>query len=209
MNDADFPVVDVLDGIEAARRAGLGPIKVNMVVQRGTNEHQILPMARRFRGPGVVLRFIEYMDVGMSNGWRMDEVLPSAQVLARLREDAELVPLAPTVEGETATRWGYADGSGEIGLISSVTQAFCGDCNRARLSTEGRLYTCLFAGDGHDLRALLRGDGDHPPRSDAEIAAALGALWTRRNDRYSELRASLPAAESGPARRVEMHYIGG
>ena len=209
MNDVDFPVAEVLRGIEAAQAAGLAPIKVNMVVKRGTNDDQIVPMARHFRGTGVVLRFIEYMDVGMSNGWRMDEVLPSAQVLARLREDAELVPLAATVEGETATRWGYADGSGEIGLISSVTQAFCGDCNRARLSTEGRLYTCLFAGDGHDLRALLRGDGEHPPRSDTEIAAALGALWTQRGDRYSELRASLPAADSGPARRVEMHYIGG
>ncbi len=210
MNDVDFPVADVLRGIEAAQAAGLSPIKVNMVVKRGTNDDQIVPMARHFRGTGVVLRFIEYMDVGMSNGWRMDEVLPSVQVLDRLREHAELVPLAPATEGETATRWGYADGSGEIGLISSVTQAFCGDCNRARLSTEGRLYTCLFAGDGHDLRALLRGDADHDPRTDDEIAAALGALWTRRGDRYSELRASQPATpDAGPARRVEMHYIGG
>ena len=214
MNDVDFPVADVLRGIEAAQAAGLAPIKVNMVVKRGTNDDQIVPMARHFRGTGVVLRFIEYMDVGMSNGWRMDEVLPSADVLARLRQDpelrADLVPLAPSSDGETAVRWGYADGSGEIGLISSVTQAFCGDCNRARLSTEGRLYTCLFAGDGHDLRALLRGDAVHEARTDDEIAAALGALWTRRNDRYSELRASLPAAaDAGPARRVEMHYIGG
>ncbi|OWQ91466.1 GTP 3',8-cyclase MoaA [Roseateles aquatilis] len=209
MNDVDFPVADVLRGIDVAQAVGLAPIKVNMVVKRGTNDDQIVPMARHFRGTGVVLRFIEYMDVGMSNGWRMDEVMPSAQVLARLREDADLVPLAPTVEGETATRWAYADGSGEIGLISSVTQAFCGDCNRARLSTEGRLYTCLFAGDGHDLRALLRGDARQGPRTDDEIAAALGALWARRDDRYSELRASLPPSEAGGARRVEMHYIGG
>ena len=209
MNDVDFPVADVLEGIAKAQAVGLAPIKVNMVVKRGTNDDQIVPMARHFRGTGVTLRFIEYMDVGMSNGWRMDEVLPSSDVLARLREDAELVPLAPTVEGETATRWGYADGSGEIGLISSVTQAFCGDCNRARLSTEGKLYTCLFAGAGHDLRGLLRGDAQGEPRTDDEIAAALGALWTRRADRYSELRATLPAAEAGSARRVEMHYIGG
>ncbi|MET0210214.1 MAG: radical SAM protein, partial [Burkholderiaceae bacterium] len=210
MNDVDFPVADVLAGIEAAQAAGLAPIKVNMVVKRGTNDDQIIPMARHFRGAGVVLRFIEYMDVGSSNGWRMDEVLPSAQVLARLRQHFDLAPLAPTVEGETARRWGYADGEGEIGLISSVTQAFCGDCNRARLSTEGRLYTCLFATGGHDLRALLRGTATEPARSDAEITAALGALWGRRDDRYSERRASLPAAEPGDtARRVEMHYIGG
>jgi cyclic pyranopterin phosphate synthase len=209
MNDVDFPVADVLEGIARAQAVGLAPVKVNMVVKRGTNDDQILPMARHFRGTGVTLRFIEYMDVGMSNGWRMDEVLPSSEVLARLREDADLIPLAPTVEGETATRWGYADGSGEIGLISSVTQAFCGDCNRARLSTEGQLYTCLFAGAGHDLRGLLRGDAQGEPRTDDEIAAALGTLWTRRGDRYSELRASMPAAEAGSARRVEMHYIGG
>ncbi|MBO9688531.1 MAG: GTP 3',8-cyclase MoaA [Mitsuaria chitosanitabida] len=209
MNDVDFPVADVLEGIARAQAVGLAPVKVNMVVKRGTNDDQILPMARHFRGTGVTLRFIEYMDVGMSNGWRMDEVLPSSEVLARLREDADLIPLAPTAEGETATRWGYADGSGEIGLISSVTQAFCGDCNRARLSTEGQLYTCLFAGAGHDLRGLLRGDALGEPRTDDEIAAALGTMWTRRGDRYSELRASMPAAEAGSARRVEMHYIGG
>lgn len=209
MNDVDFPVADVLHGIDTALAVGLAPVKVNMVVKRGTNDDQILPMARHFRGTGVTLRFIEFMDVGMSNGWNMDEVLPSSEVLARLRSEVDLVPLAPTAEGETATRWGYADGSGEIGLISSVTQAFCGDCNRARLSTEGQLYTCLFASQGHDLRALLRGQGELPARSDAEISAALGALWGRRSDRYSELRASLPPGESGGARRVEMHYIGG
>jgi cyclic pyranopterin phosphate synthase len=209
MNDVDFPVADVLHGIETAQAVGLAPVKVNMVVKRGTNDDQILPMARHFRGTGVTLRFIEYMDVGMSNGWRMDEVLPSSEVLARLRSEVDLVPLAPTAEGETATRWGYADGSGEIGLISSVTQAFCGDCNRARLSTEGQLYTCLFASQGHDLRALIRGKGELPARSDAEISAALGALWGRRSDRYSEVRASLPPSEAGGVKRVEMHYIGG
>ena len=208
MNDVDFPVADVLRGIETAQAVGLAPIKVNMVVKRGTNDDQIVPMARHFRGTGVVLRFIEYMDVGMSNGWRMDEVLPSADVLARLRQDdelrADLVPLAPSSDGETATRWGYADGSGEIGLISSVTQAFCHECNRARLSTEGKLYLCLFASRGHDLRALLRGD-----YSDEQIASAIANIWHHRDDRYSELRGA-QAADSGTGeRRVEMHYIGG
>jgi cyclic pyranopterin phosphate synthase len=203
MNDADFPVADVLAGIEAAAAAGFAPIKVNMVVQRGTNEQEIVPMARHFRGSGVVLRFIEYMDVGSSNGWRMDEVLPSAQVLERLREHWELRQLDPSTPGETAQRWAYADGAGEIGLVSSVTQAFCRDCNRARLSTEGKLFTCLFATRGHDLRALLRGG-----RSDAEIASALAALWTQRDDRYSELRGSATPDSTGE-RRVEMHYIGG
>lgn len=207
MNDVDFPVAEVLDGIAAAQAAGLHPVKVNMVVKRGTNEQEILPMARHFRGSGAILRFIEFMDVGMSNGWRMDDVLPSAEVLQRLREEFELRPLTPSVDGETAERWAYADGQGEIGLISSVTQAFCGDCNRARLSTEGMLYTCLFADQGHDLRALLRG---HPgaglaPCGDAQIGQALADLWGLREDRYSELR----SAHSAPQRRIEMHYIGG
>ncbi len=207
MNDADFPVAEVLAGIMAARDAGLSPIKVNMVVKRGTNDQEIVPMARYFRehfDGQVVLRFIEYMDVGASNGWRMDEVLPSARVLERLQAHWPLLPLDPTVVGETAQRWRYADGGGEIGLISSVTQAFCHDCNRARLSTEGKLFLCLFATAGHDLRALLR-----QGRSDAEISAALGAVWALRDDRYSELRsAQLPDPAAG-LRRVEMHYIGG
>src|SRR5574343_51355 len=156
MNDVDFPVAEVLEGIAAARDAGLHPVKVNMVVKRGTNEHEILPMARHFRGTGHVLRFIEYMDVGATNGWRMDEVLPSAQVQQMIHAELPLVPLAHAAPGETAQRWAYADGGGEVGFISSVTQAFCGDCNRARLSTEGKLYTCLFATRGHDLRELLR-----------------------------------------------------
>ena len=217
MNDVDFPVADVLAGIDAAVAAGLGPVKVNMVVKRGTNENEIVPMARHFRerhGGQVVLRFIEYMDVGATNGWRMDQVLPSAEVRARLHAAFPLVPLDAAQPGETAERWAYADGRGEVGFISSVTQAFCGDCNRARLSTEGQLYLCLFAERGHDLRALLR--GAHPsgrPWSDTEIAAAIGLIWQRRDDRYSQLRASRPAEtdtpESGGRRRIEMSYIGG
>ena len=211
MNDVDFPVADVLAGIEAAHAAGLSHIKVNMVVKRGTNDHEILPMARHFRGTGTTLRFIEYMDVGATNGWRMDEVLPSAQLIERLRAELPLVPLEPSSPGETAERWGYADASGqhdpalgEVGVISSVTQAFCHDCNRARLSTEGKLYLCLFASQGYDLRSLLRGGA-----SDADIAAAIAPIWQQRTDRYSELRSTLPADNTQGARRVEMSYIGG
>jgi cyclic pyranopterin phosphate synthase len=204
MNDVDFPVAQVLEGIAAARAAGLGPIKVNMVVKRGTNDHEILPMARHFRGSGIVLRFIEYMDVGATNGWRMDEVLPSSEVRKMIASEFPLVPLDAAAAGETAQRWAYADGAGEVGFVSSVTQAFCGDCNRARLSTEGKLYLCLFASNGYDLRALLR-DG----ASDADIASAIGQIWQGRGDRYSQLRGTLPADSSGGARRVEMSYIGG
>jgi len=204
MNDVDFPVAEVLQGIEAANAVGLGPIKVNMVVKRGTNEHEIVPMARHFRGTGVVLRYIEYMDVGATNGWRLDEVLPSAQVVQRLHEIFPLRALEPSAPGETAERWAYEDGAGEIGVISSVTQAFCGSCNRARLSTEGRLYLCLFAEQGHDLRALLRGGA-----SDDQLASAIGHIWQGRTDRYSQLRSQL-APDSGTGRkRVEMSYIGG
>ena len=212
MNDVDFPVADVLAGIEAARAAGLGQypdgrpgaLKVNMVVKRGTNDHEILPMARHFKGTGMVLRFIEYMDVGATNGWRMDEVLPSAEVVQRIQAELPLVPLEHNAPGETAQRWGYADGSGEIGVISSVTQAFCGDCNRARLSTEGQLYLCLFATQGHDLRALVRGGA-----SDADLASAIGHIWQGRSDRYSQLRSALAPDTGTGARRVEMSYIGG
>jgi len=209
MNDVDFPVTDVLAGIEAARDAGLGPIKINMVVKRGTNDQEILPMARHFRdhyGSAVILRFIEYMDVGATNGWRMNEVLPSAEVVQRIGAELPLVPLEASAPGETAQRWAYADGGGEIGVISSVTQAFCQDCSRARLSTEGRLYLCLFASQGHDLRPLLR-DG----ASDADILSRIGHVWHGRADRYSELRAMRDpdmGGEVGP-RRVEMSYIGG
>lgn len=203
MNDVGFPVADVLRGIEAAERAGLGPLKVNMVVKRGTNDQEIVPMAAHFRGTPVILRFIEYMDVGTSNGWRMDEVLPSAEIIARLSQHWPLEEIEPNYTGETAERWRYVDGAGEIGVISSVTQAFCRDCNRARLSTEGKLFLCLFASRGHDLRALLRGD-----YSDEQIAAAIGLVWGEREDRYSELRAARQASDAGE-RRVEMHYIGG
>ncbi len=208
MNDVDFPVADVLMGIDAALAAGLGPIKVNMVVKRGTNEQEILPMARHFRGTGVVLRFIEYMDVGATNGWRMDEVMPSAEVVARIAAEFPLRPLEASAPGETAQRWAYADGTGEIGVISSVTQAFCHDCSRARLSTEGQLYTCLFASRGHDLRPLLRDTG----ADDERLLSAIGHIWQGRADRYSELRAlrgpDAPAEGDAP-RRVEMSYIGG
>jgi len=207
MNDVDFPVAEVLHGLDEAARVGLGPIKVNMVVKRGTNDQEILPLAHHFRGTPIVLRFIEYMDVGATNGWRMDEVLPSAEVLARLRGEFALEPLDAHYVGETAERWRYVDGAGEIGLISSVTQAFCRDCNRARLSTEGKLFLCLFASHGHDLRALLR----DPARawSDAEIGAAIGEVWRARDDRYSELRGAMAADPGSGERRVEMHYIGG
>ena len=211
MNDVDFPVSEVLTGIEAARDAGLGPIKINMVVKRGTNENQILPMARHFRGSGMVLRFIEYMDVGASNGWRMDDVLPSSEVVKRIAAELPLVQLDPSNPGETAERWGYADAAGqhdktlgEIGVISSVTQAFCGDCNRARLSTEGKLYLCLFASQAYDLRALLRNQS-----SQADLESAVAHIWQGRSDNYSESR-SAHSGDSAPAqRRVEMSYIGG
>jgi GTP 3',8-cyclase len=205
MNDVGFPVAEVLDGIRAAQDAGLGPIKVNMVVQRGVNDDQILSMARHFRHSGVVLRFIEYMDVGATNGWRMDQVLPSSEVQRRIAEEFALTPLSHSAPGETAERWAYADGGGEVGFISSVTQAFCGDCNRARLSTEGRLYTCLFAHRGHDLRGLLRGV---EPVDDGQLAGAIAGVWTGRGDRYSQLRGQGQATPEGE-RRVEMHYIGG
>ena len=204
MNDADFPVAEVLAGIDAAQQVGLGPIKVNMVVRRGTNDHEILAMARHFKGTPIILRFIEYMDVGATNGWRMDEVLPSADVVARIDAVYPLEAIEPNCSGETAERWRYRDGSGEIGVISSVTQAFCHDCNRARLSTEGKLFLCLFATHGHDLRALLRGG-----YSDEQIASAIGLIWQARDDRYSELRSTLAPAPAGGERRVEMHYIGG
>jgi GTP 3',8-cyclase len=211
MNDVDFPVADVLAGIDAAQHAGLKDIKVNMVVKRGTNDSEILPMARHFRGTGVNLRLIEYMDVGATNGWRMDEVLPSSAVIQRIHAHLPLVQLEPSAPGETAQRWGYADAAGqhapalgEIGVISSVTQAFCGDCNRARLSTEGQLYLCLFATHGHDLRSLVRGGA-----SDAQLASAIGHIWQARSDRYSQLRSSLPADNAAGVRRVEMSYIGG
>jgi cyclic pyranopterin phosphate synthase len=211
MNDVDFPVADVLHGIDAAREAGLGPIKINMVVKRGTNEAEILPMAQRFKGSGMVLRFIEYMDVGATNSWRMHEVMPSCEVVQLIQSVLPLVQLEASQPGETAERWGYADAlgrhdsaAGEIGVISSVTQAFCSSCNRARLSTEGQLYLCLFAQQGYDLRSLVR-----KPSSDAELANTIGNIWQGRTDRYSELRSALPQDAGAPTRRIEMSYIGG
>ncbi|WP_250865878.1 GTP 3',8-cyclase MoaA [Caballeronia sp. INSB1] len=204
MNDADFAVADVLNGIEAAQAAGLDPIKVNMVVKRGTNDQEIVPMARHFKNSGTVLRFIEYMDVGASNGWNMNEVLPSAQVVERIDAYFPLEPLEAHTAAETAQRWGYRDGSGEIGVISSVTRAFCDSCTRARLSTEGKLYLCLFAVSGHDLRGLIRGGA-----SDEEVATAIARIWEARGDRYSQLRGSTSAPSREDARRVEMSYIGG
>jgi cyclic pyranopterin phosphate synthase len=211
MNDVDFAVSDVLDGMAAAHAAGLGPVKVNMVVKGGMNDDQILPMARHFRDTPYILRFIEYMDVGASNGWNMDEVVPSGEVVRRISAQMPLVPVSANYAGETAARWRYQDGQGEIGLISSVTQAFCQDCSRIRLSTEGKLYTCLFATRGHDLRALMR-EG----RSDAELSSAIAQLWRKRADRYSETRtintAGLERSGAGSAggqKRIEMSYIGG
>ena len=200
MNDVDFPVERVLEGIEAAAAAGLGPVKVNMVVKRGVNDDGVLSMARHFRGTGHVLRFIEYMDVGQTNGWRMDDVVPSAEILSAIASEYPVEPIEPSYRGEVANRYRYADGGGEIGLIASVTQPFCGDCSRVRLSAEGRLYTCLFAVRGHDLRSLLRGRA-----TDEELDAAIAGVWTARIDRYSEIRSS----ETASLARVEMSYIGG
>jgi cyclic pyranopterin phosphate synthase len=200
MNDVDFPVARVLEGIEAAAAAGLAPIKINAVVKRGMNEQAIVPLARHFKGSGHIVRFIEYMDVGATNGWRMDDVVPAAEIVQTIREAFALEPMQANYPGEVAERWRYVDGSGEIGVIASVTQAFCRDCTRARLSTDGKVYTCLFGTQGHDLRALLRGGA-----SDDDIAAAIHALWRRRGDRYSEIRTGQTAA----LQKVEMSYIGG
>jgi cyclic pyranopterin phosphate synthase len=200
MNDADYPVAKVLEGIDAAAAAGLAPVKINMVVKRGTNDQQIVDAARHWRGTGHVLRFIEYMDVGSTNGWRMDDVLPSREVVRRISETFPLEPVGADYPGEVAERWRYVDGRGEIGVIASVTQAFCSGCTRMRLSTEGKLYSCLFADHGHDLMPLIRGGA-----SDALLRDAIAAIWLRRNDRYSEIRSEATAKQ----RKVEMSYIGG
>ena len=222
MNDVDFPVAQVLDGIQAAKDAGLGldahghftGLKVNMVVQRSVNLNQVLPMARQFREWKLPLRFIEYMDVGQTNDWNLEEVVPSASLIDLIREEFPLIPLQATQPGETAKRYGYANAQGqwqvgdpEVGFISSVTQAFCGECNRARLSTDGRLFLCLFASAGYDLRALIRGGA-----SDHEIEQSLKGIWQSRTDRYSALRQTKegrPIAMAGSGQRVEMSYIGG
>jgi GTP 3',8-cyclase len=200
MNDVDFPVAKVLEGMDVAAGVGLGPIKVNMVVKRGLNESSILPMARFFREKGYILRFIEYMDVGHSNGWRLDDVVPAAEIVRTINAEMPLEPADPNYTGEVAERWRYKDGSGEIGVIASVTQAFCSTCTRARLSAEGKLYTCLFAVKGYDFRELLRNGA-----TDEEISQTIARVWGRRTDRYSEIRSentiSLP--------KVEMSHIGG
>jgi GTP 3',8-cyclase len=200
MNDVDVPVERVLAGIEAAAAAGLSPVKVNMVVKRGVNEDSVLPMARYFRGSGHILRFIEYMDVGHTNGWRLDDVVSAAEIVATIGAELPLEPIEPNYAGEVARRYRYRDGSGEIGVIASVTEPFCGACTRARLSAEGRLYTCLFATEGHDLRALVRGGA-----SESDLAEEIGRVWRARADRYSELR----SAETADLPKIEMSYIGG
>ncbi len=200
MNDVDFPVAKVLEAIDAAADAGLGPVKINMVVKRGVNDHEIIDMARYFRGTPHIVRFIEFMDVGATNGWRMDDVIPSAEIVRRISVVFPLQVVDANYQGEVAERWRYTDGAGEIGVISSVTQAFCATCTRARLSTDGQIFTCLFAEKGYDLKGLLRGE-----RSDDEIRDALVAIWQHRADRYSEIR----TGETTKARKVEMSFIGG
>ena len=200
MNDADFPLAKVIGGIDAAAAAGLGPIKINMVVKRGVNDRGIVQMAERWRGTGHIVRYIEYMDVGSTNGWRMDDVIPSAEVIRRISERWPLEAVDANYPGEVAERWRYLDGAGEVGVISSVTQAFCASCTRMRLSTEGSLYTCLFAQAGHDLKRLLRAGA-----SDDALRNEIAAVWQRRADRYSEIRTS----QTSSVKKVEMSYIGG
>jgi cyclic pyranopterin phosphate synthase len=200
MNDVDFPVEKVIEGMDAAAAVGLGPIKVNMVVKRGLNESSILPMARYFREKGYILRFIEYMDVGHTNGWRTDDVVPAKEIVKLINAELPLEPIDPNYRGEVAERWRYKDGSGEVGMVASVTQAFCSTCNRARLSAEGALYTCLFAIKGHDFKSLLRGGA-----TDAELSQMLTRVWGKRADRYSEIRSENTIALP----KVEMSHIGG
>ena len=204
MNDVDFPVADVLDGIAAAQEVGFENIKVNMVVKKGTNDHEIVSMAKHFKGSGVILRFIEFMDVGSSNGWNMSEVLPSKEVIARINAVFPLEAIEANYSGEVAQRWRYQDGSGEVGVISSVTQTFCHECTRARISTDGQMYLCLFANEGFDFKTLLRSG-----KSDLEIANAIMNTWAARDDHYSEIRGSNTANQSTGSRKVEMSYIGG
>jgi cyclic pyranopterin phosphate synthase len=200
MNDVGFPVARVLDGIEAAAAAGLGPIKVNVVVKRGVNDHEVVDIARHFKGSGHIVRFIEYMDVGHSNGWRMADVVPAAEILNSIDADTPLEPVPPNYPGEVATRFRYRDGEGEIGVIASVTQPFCAGCTRVRLSAEGMLYTCLFAVGGNDLRHLVRNGGD-----DEELRKVIRDVWEARTDRYSEIRSS----RTRDLPKIEMSYIGG
>ena len=200
MNDVNFPVADVLNGIDAAYDAGFTSIKINMVVKKGVNDQDVIAMARHFKGSGHIVRFIEFMDVGSSNGWHMNDVVSSTEIVHMINAEMPLIAVESNYTGEVAQRWAYADGSGEIGLISSVTQAFCSSCTRARLSTDGKFYTCLFAQSGHDLRALMRSG-----KSDQKIASAIGLIWNRRTDNYSEIRTE----ETARSTKVEMSYIGG
>ena len=200
MNDVNYSVADVLNGIDAASKAGFTPIKINMVVKKGVNDQDIVSMARHFKGSGHIVRFIEFMDVGSSNGWDMNDVVPSAEIVSKINAEMPIIEARPNYTGEVAERWTYADGSGEIGVISSVTQAFCSTCTRARLSAEGKLYTCLFSQFGHDLRALMRSG-----KNDKEIASAIGLIWSQREDQYSEIRTE----ETARWKKVEMSYIGG
>lgn len=200
MNDVDFPVTRVIEGIDAAIRAGLAPVKINVVVKRGVNDRGIVDMARRFRGPDTILRFIEFMDVGSTNGWRLEDVVGGDEIVSRIARELPVEPVESNYRGEVARRYRYSDGSGEFGIITSVTSPFCGDCTRARLSSEGELYTCLFSARGYDLRSLLRGG-----KSDAEIASVIANLWRLRDDRYSEIRSD----ETSGLRKVEMSHIGG
>jgi cyclic pyranopterin phosphate synthase len=200
MNDVDYSVADVLKGIDAACNAGFASIKINMVVKKGVNDQDVVAMAKHFKGSGHIVRFIEFMDVGSSNGWRMDDVVPSAEIVRMIDAEMPLIEAKSNYTGEVAERWAYADGSGEIGVISSVTQAFCATCTRTRISTDGKLYTCLFSQTGHDLRTLMRsGKNDH------EIAGAIGLIWNQRQDQYSEIRTE----ETAKMKKVEMSYIGG
>lgn len=205
VNDAGFPVATVLRGIETAHEVGLGPIKVNMVVKRGHNDQDIVSMARHFKGSTAIVRFIEFMDVGTTNGWKLAEVVPSAEVISRINAELPLEEVAPSYEGETSVRWRYRDGSGEIGVISSVTQSFCHSCTRVRISTDGKLFTCLFATRGHDLRGLMRGG-----YSDGQLATAMAQIWQKRTDAYSELRSAKTSELRATGRKkIEMSYIGG
>ena len=204
MNDINFPVKKILHGLDIAHAVGLGPIKVNMVVKKGQNDQDIVSMARHFKDTPFILRFIEYMDVGTTNGWKLGEVVPSAEVLARINAELPLEEIEPNYTGETSQRWRYRDGGGEIGVISSVTQSFCHTCSRARISVDGKLYTCLFASSGHDLRALMR-DGC----SDDELSVVMTQIWRERTDRYSELRSLNTKRPTKGAKKIEMSYIGG
>ena len=205
MNDVDFPVAKVLHGIEMAHQVGLAPIKINVVVKRGKNDKEIVAMARHFKGSPYIVRFIEFMDVGNRNGWKMDAVVPSAEIVRCINAELPLEEIEPNYNGETSVRWRYRDGGGEIGVISSVTQAFCNTCTRLRISTDGKLFTCLFATDGHDLRTLMRNGC-----SDEELSKAMGNIWRQRTDRYSQLRSAMSKelSETGKS-KIEMSYIGG